>query len=149
MKQMIQSAFAKIDRGAWLRFFGALLGLTLAFGTAIYSTVLRESGSLMATVLAASISLLLAGVVGITTVPYLAKRVAVRRVRDAFDYDVTKEGGVYILLIILLGIGALNTNNNLLFIIVSAMLAAIFVSGVSSAAMLRDLELEVILPDHV
>ena len=83
------------------------------------------------------------------TVPYLAKRVAFRRVRDAFDYEATREGAAYIVLIIILGIAALNTNNNLLFIIVSSMLAAIGVSGVSSWWMMREVELEISLPQHV
>jgi uncharacterized protein (DUF58 family) len=145
----IQSAVSKLDRSAWLRFFGALFGLAFAFLAAIYSTVFRESGNLMGTAIAASIALLLAALVGVVTVPYLAKRVAFRRVRDAFDYEATREGAAYIFLIIILGIAALNTNNNLLFIIVSAMLGAIGVSGVSSWAMMRDIDLEISLPQHV
>src|SRR3954467_6222890 len=145
----VQLAVSKLDRGAWLRFFGALFGLAFAFLAAIYSTVFRESGNLMGTAIAASVALLLAAVVGFAAVPYLAKRVAFRRVRDAFDYEATREGAAYIVLIIILGIAALNTNNNLLFIIVSSMLAAIGVSGVSSWWMMRDVELEISLPHHV
>ena len=46
-------------------------------------------------------------------------------------------------------VAALNTGNNLLYIIVAAMLAAILVSGVASAFVLRELELDVRLPEHV
>ena len=145
----IQLAISKLDRGAWVRFFGALFGLLFAFVAAIYSTVFRQSGNLIGTAIAASLALLLAGVVGIVTVPYLAKRVAFRRVREAFDYEATREGAAYIVLIIVLGIAALNTNNNLLFIIVSSMLAAIGVSGISSWAMMRQIQLEISLPQHV
>lgn len=60
----------------WLRFLLALLGLILAFAAALFSTVARESGSLWTTVILASIALALAVVVGLTTVPYLARRVA-------------------------------------------------------------------------
>jgi uncharacterized protein (DUF58 family) len=49
----------------------------------------------------------------------------------------------------MIGIAALNTGNNLLYIVVAAMLAAILVSGVASALVLRDLELDVRLPEHV
>src|SRR5712675_1848118 len=72
----IQLAISKLDRAAWLRFFGALFGLAFAFVAAIYSTVFRESGNLIGTAIAASLALLMAALVGITTVPYLAKRVA-------------------------------------------------------------------------
>ncbi len=135
------------------RSMGALLagncGLVLAFGAALFSTVSRESGNLWATLVLASAALLLAVIVGLTTVPYLARRVAGAGIRDAFDYDVTKVGIAYVVIVLLIGIAALNTGNNLLYIIVAAMLAAIMVSGFASALVLRDLELDVRLPEHV
>jgi len=127
----------------------AITGLALAFGAALFSTASREAGNLWATLLLASAALLLAVIVGLTTVPYLARRVAAARIRDAFDYDVTRGGIVYVATVMLIGIAALNTGNNLLYIVVAAMLAAILVSGIASAAVLRDLELEVRLPEHV
>jgi len=99
-------------------------------------------------VILASVALLLATVVGLTTVPYLARRVAGARIRNAFDYDVTRVGIIYVVVVVLIGVAALNTGNNLLYIVVAAMLAAILVSGVASALVLRGLELEVRLPDH-
>ena len=97
----------------------------------------------------ASAALLLASIVGLTTVPYLARRVVVVRIRDAFHYDVTRAGMVYVVITVVIGIAALNTGNNLLYIIVAAMLAAILVSGFASAVVLRDLGLDVRLPEHV
>ncbi len=133
----------------WLRFLLALVGLCLAFAAALFSTVSRESGNLWATLVLASAALVLATLVGLTTVPYLARRVAAARIRDAFDYDVTRAGIIYVLVVLMIGIAALNTGNNLLYIVVAAMLAAILVSGVASALVLRDLELDVRLPEHV
>jgi len=134
---------------AWKRFLLAIVGLALALGAAIFSRVSRESGDLWATLILASMALLLAGIVGLTTVPYLARRVAIPRVRDVFDYDVTRIGMVFCTAAILIGIAALNTGNNLLYFIVATMLAAILVSGLASARTLRELELDVRLPDHV
>ena len=133
----------------WVRFLLAIVGLVLAFGAALFSTVSRESGNLWTTVLLASTALVLAVVVGLTTVPYLARRVAGAGIRDAFDFDVTKVGIVYVAIVMLIGIAALNTGNNLLYIVVAAMLAAILVSGIASAIVLRNLELDVRLPEHV
>lgn len=133
----------------WKRFLLALLGLIMAFAAALFSTVARESGSLWTTVILASIALILAVVVGLTTVPYLARRVAGGRVRDAFNYDVTGVGITYVVTVLLIGVAALNTGNNLLYVIVAAMLAAILVSGVASAVVLRRLELDVRLPEQV
>ncbi|MFZ3213237.1 MAG: DUF58 domain-containing protein [Terriglobales bacterium] len=149
MRQAIQSALSGIERGAWIRFFVALAGLGLAFVAALFSTVTRQSGNIVATAVLASLALVLAGVVAVTTVPYLARRVAIARVRDALDYDVTREGLFYSVFVLLIGVAALNTGNNLLFIVVSAMLAAIVVSGVASASVLRGLELDVSVPAHV
>ncbi len=133
----------------WLRFLLALLGLTLAFLAAIFSTVLRDTGHVWGTVLLASLSLILAAFVGLVTVPYLARRVALERIRESFDYEVTRGGIVYVLLTLIIAIAALNTGNNLLYIVVAAMLAAILVSGMASAMALRGLELDIRLPEHV
>ncbi len=133
----------------WIRFLLAIVGLGLAFGAALFSTVTRESGNLWGTLILASAALLLAVLVGLTTVPYLARRVAVARIRNVFDYDVTRAGIVYVVIVVVIGVAALNTGNNLLYIIVAAMLAAILCSGVASALVLRGLELDVRVPQHV
>lgn len=143
--EWLQSASAEV----WAKFLLALLGLGLAFGAALFSTVTRDSGNLWATVILASISLVLATMVGLVTVPYLARRVAVERLRESFDYDVTRAGIIYVLVSLVIGIAALNTGNNLLYIVVAAMLAAIIVSGYVSALILRRLELDMHLPEHV
>jgi uncharacterized protein (DUF58 family) len=133
----------------WIKFLLALVGLGLAFGAALFSTALGEGGRVWASVILASISLLMAVFVGLVTVPYLARRVAIERLRQTFHYEVTKAGVVYVLVTLVIGIAALNTGNNLLYIVVAAMLAAILVSGVVSALVLRKLELDVRLPEHV
>ena len=143
--QWLQSATAEV----WVKFLLALVGLGLAFSAALFSTVSRDAGNVWATVILASMSLVLATLVGLVTVPYLARRVAVERLRESFDYDVTRAGIVYVIVTLVIGIAALNTGNNLLYIVVAAMLAAILVSGYVSAVVLRYLELEIRLPEHV
>lgn len=133
----------------WVRFLLAIVGLVLAFAAALFSTVSREAGNLWATLILGSLALLLAVIVGLTTVPYLMRRVSAGRVRDALEYEVTKVGIGYVVCTMLLGVAALNTGNNLLYIIVAAMLAAILVSGIASAANLHDLQLDVRVPEHV
>ncbi|MGA7421609.1 MAG: DUF58 domain-containing protein [Candidatus Sulfotelmatobacter sp.] len=141
----LQSATAEV----WLKFLLALVGLGLAFGAALLSTASGEAGNLWASVILASVALLMAAFVGLVTVPYLARRVAIERLRQTFHYEVTKAGVIYVLVTLVIGIAALNTGNNLLYIVVAAMLAAILVSGVVSALVLRGLELQVRLPEHV
>ena len=145
LAQWLQSSSAEV----WFKFLLALVGLGLAFAAALFSTVSRDAGNVWATIILASTSLVLATLVGLVTVPYLARRVAVERLRESFDYDVTRAGIVYALVTLVIGIAALNTGNNLLYIVVAAMLAAILVSGVVSAWVLRWLELDVRLPEHL
>jgi len=133
----------------WVRFLLAIAGLMLAFGAALFSTILGESGNLWGTIILASSALLLATLVGLTTVPYLARRVVASRVREAMDYDVTRAGLIYILISVVIGIAAINTGNNLLYVVVAALLSAILVSGIASALVLRSLQLDVHLPEHV
>ena len=101
--RFLRNAFSQV----WVRFLVALLGLMLAFGAALFSTVSSESGNLWATIILASAALLLATFVGLTTVPYLARRVVAARVSDAMDYDVTRAGLVYILISVVIGIAAI------------------------------------------
>lgn len=141
--------FRSENSGAWLRFLLAAVGLTLAFAAAIFSTAARDAGNIIGTVVLASLALLMAVGVGLGIVPYLVRRVGARRVRDALDFEVTKAGVLYSLVVLLIGVAALNTGNNLLYIIVAAMLAAVAVSGVASAVCLRGLELELKIPEHI
>jgi uncharacterized protein (DUF58 family) len=135
--------------GAWLRFVLAAIGLALAFAAAVFSTASRDAGNIPATVILASLALLIATAVGLWTVPYLTRRVEAKRVRDALDFEVTRPGAIYAAIVLVIGIAALNTGNNLLYIIVAMMLAAIAVSGMASALCLRGLELDLKIPEHI
>lgn len=149
MLSKVVRIFEELDREAWIRFFIALLGLVFSFAFAILSSTFREEGNVLGTAVTASLALLTAGIVGLTTVPFLAKRVAFERMRFAVRYELTREGIVYILFVLVIGIAALNTGNNLLFIVVAAMLAAVLVSGAASTIVLVGLTLKVTLPEYV
>jgi uncharacterized protein (DUF58 family) len=146
MREYLKSTLASVDREAWQRFFMAVAGLGLAFAAAIFSSVARERGNTLATSIFALSALFLAGIVGFLTVPFLFRRVAAHRMKDAFHYELTREGMAYIGALMVISVAAVNTANNLLFIVVGAMLSAIAVSGIASAAVLRRLELDVIVP---
>jgi Protein of unknown function DUF58 len=148
-RRLIGAVLRRVESSAWGRFFFAVFGLSLAFVLALLSTASREAGDVVATAICASSALLLAGAVALYTIPYLARRVMRHRVRDALRYEVTREGMAYLGLTLLIAVAALNTGNNLLFIVVAAMLGAVLVSGVVSAAMINRLEIELHLPRHV
>jgi uncharacterized protein (DUF58 family) len=137
------------EREAWVRFVVAIGGLALAFAAALLSTAAREAGDMLSTAVLASSALVLATLVGVVAVPFLARRALARRMREVLSYDVTREGLFYLVLTILIAVGALNTGNNLLFIVVAAMLAAVLISGIVSAVMLLGLEVDFSAPQHV
>ncbi len=138
-----------IDVPAWKRFGFATLALAVAFLLAVYSEVLAHEGNVVGTAISGSAALLLAGFVAVTAVPYLARRTSIEWLRTTVDYHLTREGAVFIGSIFVISIAALNTGNNLLFLILAAMLASILVSGLVSRAVLSGLELDVLLPDQV
>lgn len=148
-RQQFVTTWHGLEREAWLRFLLALAGLAAAFALALFSSAARQSGDAAISITCAALALLLSATVALTTVPYLARRVSARRLGEAFSYEVTREGLAYLALTLLISVAALNTGNNLLFIVVSAMLAAILVSGVVSARMLNGLEVSLHLPRHV
>jgi uncharacterized protein (DUF58 family) len=65
------------------------------------------------------------------------------------EYRVTREGWVYILGIVLVALAAINTGNNLLFLILASLLASILMSGILSSITLAGVELNLHLPEHI
>lgn len=61
----------------------------------------------------------------------------------------TRPGIAYIAITLLIGFAAVNTGNNLLYLIVSALLGFMTVSGVAGWINIRGLELQVRLPDEI
>ncbi len=66
-----------------------------------------------------------------------------------FSFSITREGAVYILTVVVLALAALNTGNNLLFMIVATLLSAIVASGIVSRASLKSLSVSVQIPENV
>ncbi len=76
-----------------------------------------------------------------------------RRFREAIRrrirYRITGGGLLFFVALALVGTTSFLTANNLLFLVFSAMLATLLVSGFLSRLMLSGLELELLLPEHV
>lgn len=76
-----------------------------------------------------------------------------KRLREALAervrQRVTRLGLVFTLVILMVGLGAFASANNLLFLLLAAMLSALLVSGFISLLSLSGLELEFSLPEHV
>lgn len=80
-------------------------------------------------------------------------RVRIRQIRAAIArrirYKVTRGGILFVFAILVVGLGAIVSANNLLFLIVATMLATLLVSGLVSRLCLAGLELDFVVPEHV
>lgn len=74
---------------------------------------------------------------------------AVRRWKSGVRHQVTWSGLAFTLLIVLLGLAAFASANNLLFLLLASMLSTMLISGFISRLGLAGLEMKLVLPDHV
>lgn len=145
----MQQWWQGVDRAGWRSFAGALAALSVALLLALYSSAAAEGGQKWLAWTAALAALGLAGWVAVRVVPGLARRTALRWLAFRLQYRLTREGSLYLTLLVVVLLAALNTANNLLFLILAAMLAGLLISGLVSRVALAGLELRVELPEHI
>ena len=137
------------DRPGWRNFAAAMVTLGLALLLALYSAALAETGRTIFATLSAMLALLMAGWVSIAIVPKMARRTSLRWLLYQVDYRLTREGIIYLATVFVIVLAAVNTGNNLLFMILACLLAGILISGIISRVVLTGLELNIELPEHV
>jgi uncharacterized protein (DUF58 family) len=140
---------APSERSAWRNFAVAIGALAGALLLALYSSAAAQTGRRWLGGILALAALAVAGWVTVTIVPALARRTALRWFASRVDYGLTREGVVYMCGILVVSLAALNTGNNLLFVILSSLLAGILISGVLSHVVLSGVELRLELPEHI
>lgn len=138
-----------LDLPGWRGFAVAMLALAAALTMALYSGVAAEGGHLLLAGMSALGALGLAGWVAVTIVPVLARRSPLHWLTYHIDYKLTHDGWVYIGVIGVVSIAALNTGNNLLFMILACLLAGLLVSGMLSRLVLSGIEVRLELPEHI
>jgi len=137
------------DRKAVREFCTAVGLLSLALFLALDSESAMRRGDTTTGMILAVLSLVLAAIIALTTVPRLARRADLGRWLIPSSFSITREGGFYILATFLLSLAAINTGNNLLFLILAALLSAMITSGIVSRASLRSVGVSVRVPENV
>jgi uncharacterized protein (DUF58 family) len=145
----IVRAWQRRDRPGWRNFGIAMLALSAALLVALFSATAAQEGRIWLATITTAIALGIAGWVAITIVPALARRTSLRWVAYQIDYKLTRDGIIYLGAVFILVLAAVNTGNNLLFLILACLLAGILVSGVLSRAVLTGIELKFDLPEHI
>jgi uncharacterized protein (DUF58 family) len=122
-----------------------LAGLT----TALITVLARREGENGLVGVAAVLSLLIALLLTIFIVPPLARSAKLEVASLDFPFEPTGGGGVFLVIIIVVGFAAWNTGNNLLFLVFSLLCSTLFVGWVAARASLRELTVSARFPDHI
>jgi len=145
----VANLWAKADRPGVRAFFLSMAALAAALVLALYSGAAAELGRLRLASISALAALVVAGWVAVTLVPVLARRTPLRWLGYKMEYKITREGWLYIVGIILISLAALNTGNNLLFLILASLIAIILMSGILSSITLSGVAMRLQLPEHI
>jgi uncharacterized protein (DUF58 family) len=149
LSSTISQTWAKADRPSVRAFFLSMAALSVALVLALYSGAAAQLGNVPLASGSALMALLVAGWVAVTLVPVLAKRTPLRWIGYRMEYKITRQGWIYVVGIILVALAALNTGNNLLFMILASLIASILMSGILSSITLAGIELRLQLPEHI
>jgi uncharacterized protein (DUF58 family) len=141
--------WAKADRPGVRAFFLSITALGVALLLAVYSGAAAELGNLGVAASSALFALAIAAWVAVTLVPTLAKRTPLRWIGDKVEYKISRAGWLYFGATLLVALAALNTGNNLLFLILACLVSVILMSGILSSISLAGVDLKIDLPEHI
>ena len=141
--------WAKANTPGVRAFLLSILALAVALLLAVYSGAAAELGNLGLAASSALLALAIAGWVAVTMVPTLAKRTPLRWIGYRMEYKISRAGWTYIGATLLVALAALNTGNNLLFLILACLISVILMSGILSSISLAGVELHIELPEHI
>lgn len=144
----------KIDRAApqkasWLRVILGTLLVIAGLTSALVTVLARSNGDNSLAGAAAILSLVIALLLTIFIVPPLARSARVEVANIDFPFEPTSGGGVFLVIIIVVGFAAWNTGNNLLFLVFSLLCSTLFVGWIHAGTSLRDLTVSARFPDHI
>ena len=126
-----------------------MAALSVALVLALYSAAASRIGNILLASVTAIVALVVAGWVAVTLVPVLARRTPLRFIGYRMEFRITREGWFYLVGIVLVAMAAINTGNNLLFLVLSCLIASILMSGVLSSITLAGVEARLALPEHI
>ena len=130
----------------WKNFSTSIGLLSIAMMSALYSSSAARDGRLAPAGVAALIALGIAIWVTIRFVPRLAASVDWDWLPFLSNYRITREGWIYFGAVTIVIFAAINTANNLLYMVLSALLAVLLLSGFLSAINFRFVRLEARIP---
>jgi uncharacterized protein (DUF58 family) len=134
------------------RWRNAILGTTLVLAgvlTALLTVFAQRRDDMTLTSLASIASLIIAALLLILVVPPLARSARAEVKQLDVPLGITRGGLIYLGILGVVAFAALNTGNNLLFLVLSLLISALFVSWGAARVGLRDLVVSARFPDHI
>jgi hypothetical protein len=130
----------------WKNFMTAIGLLAIALMAALYSSSMARTGNVPGAAVSAFLALGIAVWVGIKFVPRLASNVDWEWLPFFSHYRVMREGWMYLATVAVVVFAAINTANNLLYMVLSALLAVLMLSGFLSALNFRLMRIGIRIP---
>jgi len=137
------------QRPSFTRVILSTLLVLAGLAAALVTLLARRSNDPWLAGVAAIVSLLIALLLTIFIVPPLARSARVEVANIDFPFEPTSGGGVFLVIIIVVGFAAWNTGNNLLFLVFSLLCSTLFVGWIAARTSLRDLTVSARFPDHI
>ena len=137
------------QRASLIRIILGTLLVLAGLAAALVTVLARRANDGWLAGVAAILSLLIALLLTIFIVPPLARSARVEVANLDFPFEPTSGGGVFLVIIIVVGFAAWNTGNNLLFLVFSLLCSTLFVGWIAARTSLRDLTVSARFPDHI
>jgi uncharacterized protein (DUF58 family) len=102
-----------------------------------------------ASVAAAALALALCFYIVYLSAPHVLRWLRRQRWTLPWSYRITRQGLVFVVAVVAVGTTALTSGNNLIYLVLSSMLAAMLLSGLASRLSLAGLQLQMSLPGHI
>jgi len=122
----------------------AILIILVALGCAVGSSLAAQEGNAATAAVLAGLSLVLAAAISLTIVPRLFRKA--RQEWTGLSFRFTRVGWIYLGILAIMALAAVNTGNNLIYMIFSSAMAVLLVSGILSRVNLAGLQASALLP---
>ena len=120
-----------------------------AIGAALIAATAGQMGDYEIASVASKIALGLSLAIMIYVVPRLARNVRLEYLQSGIALNVMSAGWMFCAFILVVVISAISTGNNLLYMVLAALLATMAVSGVASRLSIGNISVSLRFPDHI
>ena len=120
-----------------------------AIGSALLAAAAGQSGDYEVASLASKVALALSLGIMVYVVPKLARNVRLEYLQSGLAMNVMSAGWIFTAFVLIVAIACVTTGNNLLYMVLAALLSTMVISGVASRLSIGDVSVSLRFPDHI